>query len=92
MRQQQITTGLAKPLPGFIKYGRPLPWIYHFSIGWGMTMKRQIDTMITIGFSRASDEERYQLYVKWLKSVDPSFEYINFLLAWIFPMPFQNWQ
>jgi len=34
--------------------------------------------MITIGFSRASDEAKYQLYVKWLKSVDPSFEYINF--------------
>jgi putative glutamine amidotransferase len=34
--------------------------------------------MITIGFSRASGEEKYQLYVKWLKSVDPSFEFINF--------------
>jgi len=38
----------------------------------------EIFRMITIGFSRASDEARYQLYVKWLKSVDPSFEYINF--------------
>jgi putative glutamine amidotransferase len=34
--------------------------------------------MITIGFSRASVEEKYQLYVKWLKSIDQSFEYINF--------------
>jgi gamma-glutamyl-gamma-aminobutyrate hydrolase PuuD len=34
--------------------------------------------MITIGFTRATDEERYQLYLKWLKSIDPSFEYINF--------------
>jgi putative glutamine amidotransferase len=34
--------------------------------------------MITIGFSRASDKGRYQLYVKWLKSIDPSFEYVNF--------------
>lgn len=34
--------------------------------------------MITIGFSRASDEAKYQLYIKWLKSIDPSFEYINF--------------
>ena len=34
--------------------------------------------MITIGFSRASGEEKYQLYVKWLKSIDPSFDYINF--------------
>ena len=34
--------------------------------------------MIRIGFSRASVEEKYQLYVKWLKSIDPSFEYINF--------------
>lgn len=34
--------------------------------------------MITIGFTRATHEERYQLYVKWLKSIDPSFEYINF--------------
>jgi putative glutamine amidotransferase len=33
---------------------------------------------MTIGFTRASDEERYQLYVKWLKSVDLPFEYINF--------------
>lgn len=34
--------------------------------------------MITIGFSRASGEAKYQLYVKWIKSVDPSFDYINF--------------
>jgi putative glutamine amidotransferase len=34
--------------------------------------------MITIGFSRASGEAKYQLYVNWLKSVYPSFEYINF--------------
>jgi gamma-glutamyl-gamma-aminobutyrate hydrolase PuuD len=34
--------------------------------------------MITIGFSRASSEERYQKYVEWLKSIDSSFEYINF--------------
>jgi putative glutamine amidotransferase len=35
-------------------------------------------TMLKIGFSRASVEEKYQLYIKWLKVVDPSFEYINF--------------
>jgi putative glutamine amidotransferase len=34
--------------------------------------------MITIGFSKASEEGKYQLYVKWLKSVDPTFEYLNF--------------
>lgn len=34
--------------------------------------------MLKIGFSRASVEEKYQLYVNWLKSIDPSFEYINF--------------
>jgi putative glutamine amidotransferase len=34
--------------------------------------------MATIGFSRATEEERYQLYVEWLKTIDPSFEYINF--------------
>jgi len=34
--------------------------------------------MLKIGFSRASVEEKYQLYIKWLKVVDPSFEYINF--------------
>jgi putative glutamine amidotransferase len=33
---------------------------------------------MTIGFSKASEEGKYQLYVKWLKSIDPSFEYINF--------------
>jgi len=34
--------------------------------------------VIVIGFSKASDGEKYQLYVKWLRSIDPSFEYINF--------------
>jgi putative glutamine amidotransferase len=34
--------------------------------------------MVTFGFSRASGEAKYQLYVKWLQSVEPSFEYINF--------------
>jgi hypothetical protein len=34
--------------------------------------------MITIGLSRASEEGKYQLYIKWLKSIDQSFEYINF--------------
>lgn len=34
--------------------------------------------MIKIGFSRASAEVKYQLYVKWLKSINPLFEYINF--------------
>lgn len=34
--------------------------------------------MITIGFSRASYEGKYQLYVKWLKTIDPSIEYVNF--------------
>jgi putative glutamine amidotransferase len=34
--------------------------------------------MITIGFSRASSGGKYQLYVNWLKTIDPSFEYINF--------------
>jgi uncharacterized protein YdeI (YjbR/CyaY-like superfamily) len=33
--------------------------------------------MITIGFSRASDEARYQLYVNWLKSVNPLYEYVE---------------
>jgi len=33
---------------------------------------------VRIGFSRATGEERYQLYVDWLKSIDPAFEYINF--------------
>lgn len=33
---------------------------------------------VRIGFSRATSEERYQLYVDWLKSIDPAFEYINF--------------
>jgi len=31
-----------------------------------------------IGFSKASDKGKYQLYVSWLRSIDPSFEYINF--------------
>jgi putative glutamine amidotransferase len=34
--------------------------------------------MMTIGFSRASVEEKYQLYVKWLRSAGQPFEYINF--------------
>jgi putative glutamine amidotransferase len=34
--------------------------------------------MMTIGFSRASGEEKYQLYVKWLRSAGQTFEYINF--------------
>jgi putative glutamine amidotransferase len=34
--------------------------------------------MITIGFTRATGEDKYQLYIKWLKSIDPSFEFINF--------------
>jgi len=38
----------------------------------------EIYRMIRIGFSRASEEGRYQLYIKWLRSVDPSFEYISF--------------
>lgn len=33
---------------------------------------------LIIGFSRATSEVRYQLYVDWLKSIDPSFEHINF--------------
>jgi putative glutamine amidotransferase len=33
---------------------------------------------MTIGFSRASSGGKYQLYVNWLKTIDPSFEYINF--------------
>jgi putative glutamine amidotransferase len=43
-----------------------------------MATESLIKTMIKIGFSRASVEEKYQLYVKWLKSIDQSFEYINF--------------
>ncbi len=34
--------------------------------------------MIKIGFSKASEVGKYQLYVSWLRSIDPSFEYINF--------------
>jgi putative glutamine amidotransferase len=33
---------------------------------------------MTIGFSKASEKGKYQLYVSWLRSIDPSFEYINF--------------
>jgi putative glutamine amidotransferase len=33
---------------------------------------------VTIGFSRATSEERYQLYIDWLKSIEPDFEYVNF--------------
>jgi putative glutamine amidotransferase len=32
---------------------------------------------MTIGFSRASEEGKYQLYVKWLKSIGLPFDYIN---------------
>jgi putative glutamine amidotransferase len=32
---------------------------------------------VKIGFSRATSEERYQLYVDWLKSIDPAFEHVN---------------
>jgi putative glutamine amidotransferase len=34
--------------------------------------------MIKIGFTRATGEDKYQLYVKWLRSVGTSFEFINF--------------
>jgi putative glutamine amidotransferase len=34
--------------------------------------------MMTIGFSRATEEDKYQLYVNWLKSTGPPFEFINF--------------
>lgn len=33
---------------------------------------------MTIGFSKASEKGKYQLYVSWLRSIDASFEYINF--------------
>lgn len=33
---------------------------------------------MTIGFSKASEAGKYQLYVSWLRSIDPTFEYINF--------------
>lgn len=33
---------------------------------------------MTIGFSKASEEGKYQLYVKWLKSIGLPFDYINF--------------
>lgn len=34
--------------------------------------------MVTIGFSKATGEAKYQLYIQWLKSIDSSFDYINF--------------
>lgn len=34
--------------------------------------------MVTIGFSRATDEEKYQLYIQWLRSIDSAFRFINF--------------
>jgi putative glutamine amidotransferase len=34
--------------------------------------------MTTIGFSRATIEYNYQLYIKWLKSIDDKFNCINF--------------
>jgi putative glutamine amidotransferase len=40
--------------------------------------KNESVIMITIGFTRASGGAKYQLYIKWLKTIDPSFEYINF--------------
>ena len=43
-----------------------------------MAAEQLTKTMIKIGFSRASAEEKYQLYVKWLKSIGRSFEYIDF--------------
>lgn len=43
-----------------------------------MAAEQLTKTMIKIGFSRASVEEKYQLYVKWLKSIGRSFEYIDF--------------
>jgi putative glutamine amidotransferase len=33
---------------------------------------------MTIGFSKASEEGKYQLYVSWLRCIDPTFDYINF--------------
>jgi putative glutamine amidotransferase len=36
------------------------------------------DSKMTIGFSKVSDKGKYQLYVSWLRSIDHSFEYINF--------------
>jgi len=36
------------------------------------------NAMVTIGFSRATDEEKYQLYIQWLRSIDSTFDYINF--------------
>jgi len=34
--------------------------------------------MMTIGFSRATGEDNYQLYIKWLKSIGDEFNYVNF--------------
>jgi len=34
--------------------------------------------MLTIGFSRATSEPKYQLYISWLKSIDPSLAVVNF--------------
>jgi len=34
--------------------------------------------MATIGFSKATSEEKYQLYISWLRSIDTSFEVVNF--------------
>ena len=51
---------------------------------WLLTMINQAQLtknyrhMVTIGFSRATKEEKYRLYVDWLKSIDSSFEVINF--------------
>lgn len=40
--------------------------------------QRDAATMVTIGFSRATNEEKYQLYFSWLRSIDPSLEVVNF--------------
>lgn len=34
--------------------------------------------MIKIAFSRATSDEKYQLYINWLKSIDADFDYLNF--------------
>ncbi len=34
--------------------------------------------MLTIGFSRATSEPKYQLYISWLKSIDPGLGVVNF--------------
>jgi len=41
-------------------------------------VKRKTTKIMLLGFSKASEKGKYQLYVKWLKSADPSFEYISF--------------